>query len=422
MIKGLTEGESLKGVGNIRKGAPKPKSGNRPGRDLDHFRFTSDQDDVLDAFNEAYGPEPKQIDVFLTGETVEATGDFWMEEYVSGGLTKRCDGETLHLHRNPREADYSEEERPCQSPHCNCKETGRLYVLVPAIERFGEVCVHTTSKHDIRNLATCIRTYQRLCERAGISLSMLPLTLCRTPMNVSVPTDNGRTRMEKHLVTLEPRRAWVRRAYRQLNRQAMALPAPGDAAAGDDPERLSGNERLQLPEANVVDVEGSDVEGPEDKSARERADHTRRDAEIDMTGAPPTFMKEAQVAATDYGFADRDRRLEFTSLLVGYDLGTYKELTAEECDYVVRALDWLTDQLESDQQRTSFTSYACAKELDLTDPRKVGRHLDEYRGRSRPFGQEDAPAKGDGHPEGDAPEDGEWETSAFDPYPDALQP
>lgn len=38
-IKGLTDQGRFPSIGQLRKGEPKP-GGNRPGRDLDYFRFT----------------------------------------------------------------------------------------------------------------------------------------------------------------------------------------------------------------------------------------------------------------------------------------------------------------------------------------------------------------------------------------------
>ena len=80
-IKSLvrTEGR-LPEIGILRKGAPKRERS--PGRDLDHFRFTSEREGMEAIFHGAYGGEPKVIEgVYLMAPTPTEAFSCWQEEW-----------------------------------------------------------------------------------------------------------------------------------------------------------------------------------------------------------------------------------------------------------------------------------------------------------------------------------------------------
>ena len=65
-IKGVTDRKaSFPLIGKLRKGAPKPESGQRPGADLKYFRFESDEPGVKELFESVYTAEPRDIRVFF---------------------------------------------------------------------------------------------------------------------------------------------------------------------------------------------------------------------------------------------------------------------------------------------------------------------------------------------------------------------
>ena len=92
-ILGLTDREAaFPQIGILRKGDA--KKGNRPGADLEHFRFTSEHGDVSAAFLAAYGPEPADVNIHLPYRTTADNFHAWREHWVAGGLKHRCDGKT----------------------------------------------------------------------------------------------------------------------------------------------------------------------------------------------------------------------------------------------------------------------------------------------------------------------------------------
>lgn len=212
-IRGLTDrGASFPRIGTLRKGAP--KEGNRPGADLHHFRFDSDDAAATAAFADAYGDEPNYISVYLpyatTGENFEA----WQEEWSAASLKHRCDGVTCQRWLMP-DGKYSTDPKPCPG---NCKPAGRLMVIVPELKRFAYVTVLTTSIHDIMELQANLEATEAL---RG-DLRGIPFILVRKPRQISTPrTDGKRARVEKWLLSIEPAPAWVGLQLQAMERAAL---------------------------------------------------------------------------------------------------------------------------------------------------------------------------------------------------------
>ena len=148
-IKGLTDrGGQFPQIGQLRKGGVKVDD-NKPGPDLKHFRFTTEDAGARKDFNEVYGDKPDSIKIILPFRTTEENFEAWQEEWVAGGLKHRCDGETVVLWLTPA-GDYSHIEKKCTG---GCKPAGRLKVVIPELKRLAYVTVLTTSKNDIIELA-----------------------------------------------------------------------------------------------------------------------------------------------------------------------------------------------------------------------------------------------------------------------------
>lgn len=242
-IKGLTgQGEAFPEIGQLRKGDKKP-SENQPGKDLDHWRFTSDLGEVEAAFYEAYGKEPRLINVFLPHQTIGENWDAWCEEYTAGALLHRCDGDYVVRMRKEDGSGYfdppygtmecpyktGELVRTEKKPGCTPK--GRLKVIIRELNRLAYVMVLTTSWNDIRNLD------QQLTALFAIrqDLRGIPLQLRRRPDKISTPqyrkTQEGyertgkRQRRESWLLSLEAAPDFVDLQMRALEFEARpALP------------------------------------------------------------------------------------------------------------------------------------------------------------------------------------------------------
>jgi hypothetical protein len=237
MIKGLTDrGATFPRIGELRKGGEKTASG--IGRDLDYFRFTSDDKDATEAFKSAYGEQPRSIRCYLPYSTPEQNFGAWMEEWQAGGLIRRCDGETINISRATAGNGYNKNPLPCikaSGKPCGCKQVGRLMVIIPELRRFAYVVALTTSINDI------IEIHANLTAAVQIrgDLRGVPFILSRKPRDISTPDPKDptkRVRREKWLLSIEPAPAWVQEQIAQLpafDEPAM-LPEPDD----DEPPAL----------------------------------------------------------------------------------------------------------------------------------------------------------------------------------------
>jgi hypothetical protein len=245
-IKGLTDKKAVfPRIGKLRKGGT--KSGNRPGKDLDHFRFDSSDPGAVAAFTAAYGDEPREINVRLPYPTLEENFQTAMERYGAGGIEARCDREFLQGVRvNGKFVKCFPGKSPCQRDEtkkdngCGCKEVGRLNLIIPELERFAYVTAETHSINDIVNLTQQLTAI----EMTFGQLNCIPLVLTRRPEQISCPSnDGGRARREKWMLSIEISPQWASKqiAARDrvaLQQAAVAALAPGAPltlpAAGED--------------------------------------------------------------------------------------------------------------------------------------------------------------------------------------------
>ncbi|HUV66385.1 MAG TPA: hypothetical protein VMW24_21025 [Sedimentisphaerales bacterium] len=203
-IKSLTNrAPSFPEIGQLRKGAEKPQKG--IGRDLDHFRFTSDIPEVAAKFAAAYNGDPRLVNVFLPFQYVDENWEAWQEHWVAGGLKHRCDGEYV-VRMQKDDGTYTDPEPgtvPCPG---NCDPVGRLKVIVPELKRLAYVTVLTGSKNDIANLDSQLRALEGL---RG-NLQGIPLQLRRGKKSISTPMPNGkRGRRDSWLLSIEAAPSWV---------------------------------------------------------------------------------------------------------------------------------------------------------------------------------------------------------------------
>ncbi len=230
-IVGLTDrGAMFPQIGILRKGDVK-KDEKKPGADLTYFRFDSDDQDAVMAFNAAYGAEPRSIRVFLPFQTTNENFEAWREEWVSGGLKHRCDGQICVRWQTPQ-GTYSTVAKPCPG---GCKQVGRLRVIVPELRRMAYVTVLTTSIHDIIEIDSNLLAL----ETSRGDLRGIPLLVKRVPREISTPgADGKRVRREKWLISIEAQPQWVDMQLTAMQRAALG-PAGGNLAL---PEYLGDDE------------------------------------------------------------------------------------------------------------------------------------------------------------------------------------
>lgn len=218
-IKRLVKEESsFPRLGVLRKGSPKSGEGRstRMGKDLDYFRFDTDDMGAMDAFTDAFGSEPREIDVFLPYESTSENFSFWQESWVAGGLKHRCDGETC-VRWLTKDGKYSEEPIPCPG---GCKEVGRLMVIIPQLQRMAYVTVLTHSINDILELDSNLRAI----EAWNGTLQGVPLILHRKEKMVSTPGKDGkRTSRSKWMLSVEAKPEWVTLQIAKMSNNAMEI-------------------------------------------------------------------------------------------------------------------------------------------------------------------------------------------------------
>ncbi len=207
-------------IGKLRKGGAKQTNQNGKeviGRDLDHFRFASDDADAVAMFATYYGSEPKAINVFLPYATTDENFQAWLEEYRAGGLVRRCDGESCVFSRDAKGQAITT-PTPCHKPACACKQVGRLAVIIPQLARMAYVVVETHSVWDIISLTENLQAAQVL---RG-DLRGIPFILSRREREISTPTgDGGRARRKKWLLYIEPDPSWVQRQLEAMRIAAL---------------------------------------------------------------------------------------------------------------------------------------------------------------------------------------------------------
>ena len=217
-IKGLTnQAPQFPLTGELRKGAPKPEQGNRPGKDLTYFRFTSDLEDVTEASEAAYDGEPRLINVFLPFRYVDENWEAWQEEWIAGGLKHRCDGEYV-VRMLGDDGEYVDPDPGTVKCPGKCKPSGRLKVIIPELGRLAYVMVLTTSKWDIHNLDGQLRALYEIKQ----DLRGIPLQLRRRPERKSMPQGKKRVRREMWLLSIEAAPTYVQ--LQLAAQEAAALP------------------------------------------------------------------------------------------------------------------------------------------------------------------------------------------------------
>lgn len=278
MIRGLTDSvrPAFPELGQLRKGAA--KSGNRPGADLQYFRFTSSRPEVQAAFEAALGKEPRRVECLLPYRTVEECFDPWREAWSAGSLVHRCDGE--HVVRERVAGGYVDYP-PGQGPACpgGCKPMGRLRLILPDLLQagyVGHVTLLTTSINDIAGLLASLHDLWESRAHHPLGLKGVLMVLWREPVMISTPASEGngkRVRREKWLVRLAPAAEWVQRqlaAMRQLDALEPGEVVPMPDAVTDDGRLLDSTTGEIMGEAPAPgdddeedddDEEGEVVEG-----------------------------------------------------------------------------------------------------------------------------------------------------------------
>lgn len=306
-------------LGTIRKGAKRTAediSKNRPGRDLEYFRFSNPERPELErAFQELYPREPQVIRFYFMYDSIEDNWDAWMEEWVAGGLVHRCDGETMVLWRT-KTGDYLTERKECpyhQDPKLRtrknpgCKQVGRLRILLPEMLRaghVGDVTVLTSSIHDIMSIQACLEEAYKQRQAQGFGLRGIEFTLQRVKRRISTPSGDGkRARREKWLTIITPSVQWVQFQIASAERAQFAMLRSGmdavDQMDDTDEEDVAEHQSVVLSKRPSISAAPEDIgPGPEEDDVEDAEFE-----EVEPGAAPPPQPSapndEAQGASED---------------------------------------------------------------------------------------------------------------------------
>lgn len=360
-IVGLTDKEAqLPTIAIIRKGGEKvdPK---KPGADLEYFRFDPCDDadtELARRFELLFGAEPVVVRAQIPVASTDEAFPCWKEAWTGSALQHRCDGETCVRWMKP-DGTYSDESKPCPG---DCKQVGRLKLIIPELERLGYVVVQTTSIWDIINITENLRAL----EGGRGDLRGIPVIIRRQKKTISTPGGAGRprTRREKSLLFLEADPSWVKllagaqrnRAIEEMTGASVAMPAllsPESHGDEDDDETqpLTIHHHPPQPthDANGVPIRNCEKchaimpHGLMKKAGKWGWICTACDVKVFDTLS--TELRTALMAtATERGLDTSERskanRLAQTKALLDRDVASWSDLNPREAS---KLIDWIGD-------------------------------------------------------------------------------
>jgi hypothetical protein len=231
-------------LGKLRKGGE--KTGNRPGRDLDYFRFVPDNGraDIRAAFVSAYGEKPERLEIYFPFPTMEENFRSWREDYGANHLCKlRCDGARWHdwiqgdrhYHdEEGRECELKYRDTPNRCPQCPLGYYGYLDVILPLMWENGQiglVTILTTSINDIARLSAKLVQWEPLNNK--------PFLVWREIKTIGIPINGKRVAKDVSLIHLELTEEQMVRAFLSAREAPALLPeasSNGDVHTGTPPD------------------------------------------------------------------------------------------------------------------------------------------------------------------------------------------
>lgn len=383
-IRGLTRREDVTPrftrLGKLKKGEQRPVVGqdgkqrrNKRGEpmtqpvDLDHFRFVGEGPDagvIEQVFADAYGPEPRQILVYLPYKTLDENWQTWMEEWGASGLVHRCDGAYMvqwlnddksyttdpeQLQRKPCPYASGEQERTDDNP--GCVQTGRLALIIPELLEAGFVGYVTLEVHSINDLANITASIMDAEGKAAAAvrangLQGIEFTLRRQQEQIGVryKARNGdtiKTQAAKWMIRLDPSREWALHQLETARQMALGAPVVRPALTVDA-------EIVEAPAADLMPTEGGyaativDADAIEAAVQDEMAEAMYQEA---MDAAPAHWtsddaaIKRLLAWADTEGLKIRDVEIALDVDAIADFAGSKAEAKARVDDYIRRVRD-----------------------------------------------------------------------------------
>lgn len=190
-------------IGKIRKGAPKPDRG--PGRDLDYFRLDRAAPDVVAAWGDVLGKEPKSISGILPYSDPAECLSIWDELWKGKRLLWRGDGDRLHIKLEGNSyVRYAPGNGPAQPAAAGemvdklkVARVSRLRLLLPQLRIAGIFEIMSSSAIDADELWSNLMWIRSTVA----TLQGAPVTVFRAARQFNVPQDDGNTMVvTKHML------------------------------------------------------------------------------------------------------------------------------------------------------------------------------------------------------------------------------
>lgn len=274
-------------IGKIFKGAE--KTGNRPGANLDYFRFVPHgvMSDRLQEIWDQFYDKPTEIQIFFKHDNIDQLIDDWYSEFGTGGLIKtKCDGETITEWRDDRGAYHLNSPKPCRAPNspkgCDkCRASALIKFGVPEFRYMGysgNFELSTTSINDIVFLKAQLQEIAAELALCGASLKYAPLILSRSPRMITKTTAQKQFRSEENLLYLS-----ISPQYQMEIDRAITSAKYAEIGASYEPRKFAHAENLALPPAQEIQVQ-AEVIPPFWKKLKELCDKCKTEEQFTAIG------------------------------------------------------------------------------------------------------------------------------------------
>lgn len=286
-------GARLKRAGIIRLGikVKSERTGKMHPMETPHFVLKD-----APGLTDIYGQTPKRLNVYLPFNEVDRNLIAWHQNWVTGGLICRGDGEHIEYAVDPRTGEkivsggralatgtlagikmVTGHPVRCPGmahdyPRCaQCRPNALLIVLIREVPRLAYYQIATASIHNIVNLTGQMRWVKENIGR----LQGVPFILERRADKISTPGKNGRVRREKYLLHLEPDPEWVKAMLAEMHQRALpgATQRPAQLEAGDT---VTG----YTPDVEVTELEDDLLWEPPVESDEETPDPEQEPASL----------------------------------------------------------------------------------------------------------------------------------------------
>lgn len=364
---------NLREVGRIRTGDRTQTAKGTAPRKLDHFRFTSDDAQLLGLVADRYGGSVEAWDdqwqVYATAERIPVMIvphlrpiTQWWEAWTGGGCTRRCDG-NWELIANT--------QCPCAvNDDRICKPTTRLQLVLHEIPGLGTWRLETHGYYAAVELGGTLELITQLALATGDPVyGQLRLTQ-RSQQTPGQPTRRFAVPTVDVNVTVPQLAAQVAAAAptaidgansARLQALAAAAPVGASRAFPDEADREAAEQRGQAklgrkrtpdmgpgrrgkivpPEPESADVVAAvDVQDADRFQITTLADEATHH-EVQQAFASPLSaqqLKALQTLMRMTGLDDRDERLLFSARIIGRSISSSKDLTSAEASQIIEVL------------------------------------------------------------------------------------